>query len=524
MNADFRQRLVRRLDVLFFIGLLTTSGLAAILFWTQFFDSEEADVVAQPPSATITLPPTLIATATRTPTATPTNTATDTATPTNTATATQTSTATMTAVPPTLTLTSTLWPAPMVAPLSLAETYAGEPLTITGTAQANDTIQVYDQDDLIASTIADDDGEWSVSLPGGLAEGAHQLSAIAIGPGGTESQPVPIPFQVANAPTLPPTNTLLPPTATPTLTPPTSTRTSTPVLPTKTAIPPTPTQTWTPSATRTLTKTALPPTLTHMPPAETIPVSATATASLTPLPVSTATLEPLAAPQIDALDAEMSIFEPVTISGLAEPGATINLFANDVSIGQTIADQSGLWSLDWQATLVGPVLIGAVASNESGQESPVVMAQTELIAPRPRIDAPAHSDVVSPGTIIVRGVAAPGETVEVMNKGAGTRLAVAETADDGTWQTSIVLNGAGKVTLAAVMSAPDGSTLASDPVMITLAPPVQPNTGGVVTADPEETGRTFTALIALLLSAGGFSTYFAGRLLFMLAHDRIKPH
>jgi hypothetical protein len=65
--------------------------------------------------------------------------------------------------------------------------------------------------------------------------------------------------------------------------------------------------------------------------------------------------------------------------------------------------------------------------------------------------------------------------------------------------------------------------LVSDPVMITLAPPVQPDTGGDLAADPDETGRAFTALLALLLSAGGFSAFFAGRMLYILAKDRLTP-
>jgi hypothetical protein len=70
------------------------------------------------------------------------------------------------------------------------------------------------------------------------------------------------------------------------------------------------------------------------------------------------------------------------------------------------------------------------------------------------------------------------------------------------------------------MPGPGNFSLASDPVTITLALSVPPNTGQG--DNPQETGRTFTALLALLLSAGGFSAYFAGRLIYMLAQDRMK--
>jgi len=45
VSADTR-RLVQRLDILFFIGLLITSGLAALLFWTQFYGDDELQVVS----------------------------------------------------------------------------------------------------------------------------------------------------------------------------------------------------------------------------------------------------------------------------------------------------------------------------------------------------------------------------------------------------------------------------------------------------------------------------------------------
>jgi len=87
----------------------------------------------------------------------------------------------------------------------------------------------------------------------------------------------------------------------------------------------------------------------------------------------------------------------------------------------------------------------------------------------------------------------------------------------------VELHGGESVTLIAAAPGPDGSTLVSDPVTITLAPPLPPVTGGTRTGDPDDTGRAFTALLALLLSAGGFSAYFAGRLLFLVTKDRLRP-
>jgi hypothetical protein len=142
--------------------------------------------------------------------------------------------------------------------------------------------------------------------------------------------------------------------------------------------------------------------------------------------------------------------------------------------------------------------------------------------PRPHIDSPVSGDVVAPGALAVRGTAESGALVEVRNQGSGTVLALAAASDQGIWDAVVELRGEGSVTLIAVVPGPDGLTLTSDPVEITLAPPVPPNTGGAQTGDPNETGRAFTALLALLLSAGGFSAYFAGRLLFLVTKDRLR--
>jgi hypothetical protein len=612
VNADFRRRLVRRLDVLFFVGLLVTSGLAAILFWSEFYHDEDGDTVAELPSATATSAPTLTVTATPTdtpsdtPTFTPTFTATptDTVTPTPTATATwthtptdtptdtptHTATATATELPsetpthtPTLsptatatelpsdtptttptpsptatntltptpppTFTPTPWPVPVVDPLVLAETYAGEALTITGTALPGDTIQVYDRDILLATTVAGDDGRWVIDLPEGLPQGEHALSVAAIGPDGASSQRVSIGFQVGSAPTLPPTATPtststvtptktpspthtatptfspVPPTSTPTLT---DTPTPSPEPPTKTPIPPTATPTHTPSPTWTPSTTPPPPTDTNTPePVAVVPSDTplpSPTLIETPTNTPTASVTPLAPPQIEALAPTTSIFDPAIIHGLGEPGQTIHLTANDEPIGQAVVDASGAWTFTWQGTTVGEIVIGAEVVDGAGQVSPRATAQTELVAPRPRIDAPASGEVYSPGTITVRGIAPPGVLVQVKDGDTGADLAAIQASAGGVWQVDVTLQHEGRVTLVAVTTGPENLFLESDPVTITLAPQVQPNTGGTLGADPDETGRAFSALVALLLSAGGFSTYFAGRLLYMLARDRMRSH
>ncbi len=142
---------------------------------------------------------------------------------------------------------------------------------------------------------------------------------------------------------------------------------------------------------------------------------------------------------------------------------------------------------------------------------------------RPHIDSPISGAVFSPGPVVVSGTAARGADIQVKNLETDDVLATVTASDAGAWQTTIQFPDEGTIILIAVVPQNEGLTLTSDPVMITLAPPVQPSTGVTLTGDPHETGRAFTALVALLLAAGGFSTYFAGRLIFMLAKDRTRP-
>jgi hypothetical protein len=143
---------------------------------------------------------------------------------------------------------------------------------------------------------------------------------------------------------------------------------------------------------------------------------------------------------------------------------------------------------------------------------------------RPHIDEPASGDVFSPGPITLRGKASPGAPLEIKDQVTGDVLVTINTADDGAWQITIQAQTEGQLVLVAAVAGTQDLTLISDPVMITLAPPVQPSTGANQDADPDETGRVFTALVALLLSAGGFSAYFAGRLIIMAAKDRFQSH
>lgn len=531
------RRLVRRLDVLLIAALLVTSGLAAALFGSQFFLDDDEEIVA--PQLTETAfaaqpspPVTASSTATNIPTVTLTASATATDTPT--ATPEPTATATPTA---TFTSTATPWPAPVVAWLQ-PPIYAGAPLTVTGQALPFDTIHVYDNGEWIAGMLADDEGEWSVELPQGLSEGAHTLAIVAVSRDGVTSDPARMAVQVTQAPPTPTTTATPEPTDTPTVTA-TGTPSTTPtatltVTPTNTATA-VPSDTPNPTATRTLapTRTVVALVVTDVP-TEPPTLTATAAPSDTPNPTATRTPAPmrtvvavptsaptaavttLTPPEFLDLPAEVTVAEPVALAGFADPDQTVIVTADDVLVDRVVAQGDGSWATTWTPDAIGPVQLDVVTVGVQDQQSDPASVDILVVPPRPRIDRPQTGAVFSTGNVLVSGTAYPGTSIEVYATESGRTLGTAAAAADGSWQMTVRLTGQGQVTLIAA-----GGGLRSDPVVVTLAPPVQPESGiTLVSATPEETSRTIIALVALLFVAVGFSAYFAGRVLIILARSR----
>lgn len=598
MRTPDPHRLVRRLDALFLAGLLVTSGLAALLFWTQFYVEGDAEgaprstseaAVAAAEDDTATPEPSLI--------------------PPDTALSPQPDASAVAAATapepdreplpeegsvsidgtPVALLQGTRTPQPGATdttPQVLPGVYVSRPVTLSGKSQPGYTVEVYDGDELMGTAVAGPSGLWSLTLPADMPEGDYVLTIQVYDLDGAIHQTSQVAFTLG--PMLTATGTLTPgdtptrtptPSRTPTLTrtarptvtltrtptrtpsptrtdspvPPTATATSTPTLtaspsptetlaPTATASPTvTPTPTATPSPTETQTPTVTPsPTETPLPPTQTATPTPTDTLTPSPAPSDTppptaapleiqsterpsATVTPLAPPEIAALPAQMSMLEPVVIDGQAGPGQTVVVIANGDMVAMVTAGPDGAWSATWEGGEPGEVTIEAVAMDGDQNASPPAVLYMELVAPRPQITAPAAGEIFSPGPINVRGIAQPGVVVTVRDRDSGRSMGTVTVPADGIWQASVTLAGEGEVALVAEVPGPDNTTLVSDPVVIRVAPAVQPQSGGILTNDPDDTGRAFTALLALLLAAGGFSAYFAGRLLYMLAHDRLKP-
>lgn len=451
-----------------------------------------------PPTPTSTLTPTGTPTKTPVPTKpptatdTPSPTASDTPVPSSTSTPTATATLTPSATPspsPTATATWTATPSrtPTVTP-SLTR-------TATATATASPTA-------------------------------THTLTATATKtPIPTRSPTPEVVAMLASATPLPTTT----PTATATVTPsatPTASDTPSPTAsatwtssptstPSHTATL-TPTPTWTASPTASPSPSPRPPTRTPIQP------SPTPAALINTIPSGSPGAASVAPPRIGALPASISVLEPVTISGQGEPGQTIVLAVEGDRIGETLVRPDGMWAFEWQANRSGDVTLEIMSIAPSGQASESVVTSMNLVAPQPRIDVPAPGEVRSPGALVVRGLAQPGATVTVHDARSGGVLGEVLASGQGTWQVVVNVTRTGPLVLEADAPGVDGTIGVSDPVTLTVAPAVQPVSGGNTLLDPDRAGRTFTVLLALLFVVGGFCTYFAGRVLLMVARDRLS--
>ena len=551
-------RVVRRLDVLFLIGLLITSGLAAILFWVEFYDKDESTTqlpsvmqvgaaqstetplaleATQPavehmPTMTATPVPTQAATepfdvmqteavtgepgvigaeAVGTPVAVVSTTTLSPVSSTEEAESlplgegvgtaeavdgqggmtvqdgqTPTSVVALLASPtqeilPSLTTqpmnTPSNTPFPRATVVPVTATFASPVLpTVSGTAEPGDGVELYEDGVLVATATADAQGVWTAMLPEGVDPSS--VVVVTIVPGDLSGQGGPLAFDLERTPTVTPSLTFTP---------------------------------W-PQASPTVRATAFE-----------VAVGPTATSGVVAVTPTLGATVVAMAPEIDqAEQAEAVASEPeaVIISGTAEPGAGVIITADGEEIGQATADESGAWSFTWVPGAVSepgePEPEIEVRPAEGGEALP---PESVAVAAAPVIAVPVSGDIVLPGPLAAMGSGQPGATIRLENQTAGTVLGSTTIATSGQWQVRAAMAGEGEQVLLAVMITADGQISQSAPVTVILAQPVHPQTGMDLSRDGEA-GRAFAALVALLLAAGGFATYFAGRLVYMLALDR----
>jgi MYXO-CTERM domain-containing protein len=174
-----------------------------------------------------------------------------------------------------------------------------------------------------------------------------------------------------------------------------------------------------------------------------------------------------AAPVLDPIESPTSD-TTITVTGTAEPGATVAILVDGVQVATVVAAADGTFA----APLVlveGSQVITATASNAAGT-SPESSARTvvvDLAAPAaPIITAPAAGEALPAGTVLIEGSAEPGATVSVVVNGE-TLTAVA--AADGSFSVSAVLPAGAWTATATATDAAENASPQADRSFTTVA-------------------------------------------------------
>ncbi|MFN2615350.1 MAG: Ig-like domain-containing protein, partial [Actinomycetota bacterium] len=179
----------------------------------------------------------------------------------------------------------------------------------------------------------------------------------------------------------------------------------------------------------------------------------------------------------------------VTVSGGAEPNATVFLSDAGAPIATTTADGSGSWSVV-QTFADGTHSVTAIAQDAAGNTGPASAARTftvDTVAPSaPSIITPANgSTITTTHAVTVSGVADGAVTVRVIE--SSTTIGTVVSNSDGNWAVLLSFaNGVHTMTATATDLA-NNTGPSSVPVTFTVnVPPLPPPPAAPVITDPPE--------------------------------------
>jgi hypothetical protein len=182
--------------------------------------------------------------------------------------------------------------------------------------------------------------------------------------------------------------------------------------------------------------------------------------------------------------------DPVTLRGDVEPGALVRVTEGGAPLGATAADAVGAWSLQ-VALLEGSHTVRTTATDAAGNTSSLGAPHTFIVdrtAPaRPSIGSPPDGTELGDASVVLEGHAEPDATISVVR--AGTSLATAVSAGDGSWSASLLLaEGTHDLEVTARDAAGNPSAVLEHRLTIDLTPPPQtiieaPDPGDVIGAD-----------------------------------------
>ena len=380
--------------------------------------------------------------------------------------------------------------------------------TINGTAEADSAIELFDGATSLGTTTADGSGNWSIDSSE-LADGVHQLTVTATDDAGNVSSPSAA-LQVTIDSTTPdaPVSLALDPASDTGTADDDLTGDTTPTI-NGTAeagskvelfdgVSPLGDTTADGSGNWTIVPTVLAEGV-HTLEAQSTDTAGNASVVSTALSITIDTTAPdaPAAPDLDAasdsgdLDTDdITLFTTPTINGTAEPGSTVELLEGILSLGTSLADGSGNW------TIVSPPLSEGVhslvvrqtdaAGNGPGPNSDSLVLTIDITAPdapaAPDLDTASDSgtavddDLTNDATPTINGTAEAGSTVELLDGSTSLGTAVTDGLGDWTLDSSELTDGIYELTVTATDAA--GNT-GLDSVSLTItvdktAPDVPP--------------------------------------------------
>ncbi|WNN39358.1 Ig-like domain-containing protein [Pseudomonas inefficax] len=175
-----------------------------------------------------------------------------------------------------------------------------------------------------------------------------------------------------------------------------------------------------------------------------------------------------------------------TISGTAEPGATVTLtdFGGN-PIGQITADGSGNWSFTPGSPLANGTVIIATATDPTGNTGPQAATTVDSVAPAAPVVEPSNGSEIS-------GTAEPGSRV-ILTDGSGNPIGQTTVDGNGNWSFTPNTPLANGTVVNAVAQDPAGNTGPQGSTTVDsiapAAPVVNPSNGAVLngTAEPNST-------------------------------------
>lgn len=176
---------------------------------------------------------------------------------------------------------------------------------------------------------------------------------------------------------------------------------------------------------------------------------------------------------IDApVDASVATTARPTISGTAEPGATIDVSTDAGLLGSTTADDQGNWSIALDEDLEdGEYTISATATDSAGNQSPEVSITftVDTTAPDVAITSPTTGQTVGELPLVISGTAEPGASVEVTLNGVVVDTVTADA--QGNWSVAVTDVAEGDATVEATATDSNGLSQTTDPITFTVELP-----------------------------------------------------